>query len=60
VKGIIVHKEEKFVIPPTTESIKGINFQFSAEGDIDLLLKRNSKAINLFIEKIFLEKATSL
>ena len=41
--------------------IKGIKFQFSVrEGNLDLLLKRNSRAINFFIEKIFLEKAYSL
>jgi len=53
-------QEENFVILPTIESIKGIKFQFSAEGNIELLLKRNSKTVNLFIEKIFLERATSL
>jgi putative transposase len=42
------------------QSIKGIKFQFCIKGNLEFLLKRYSKAINLFIEKIFLEKATSL
>jgi len=44
----------------TDKNIKGIKFQFSTEDNLDLLLKRNSKAINMFIEKIFLERVTSL
>lgn len=43
------------------DSVKGIKFQFSLEeGNLNLLLKRYSKTVNLFIEKIFLEKANSL
>jgi len=42
-------------------SIKGIKFQFEVEqGNLDLLLKNYSKAVNLFLEKIFLEKAYNL
>lgn len=36
------------------EAIKGIKFQFYIkEGNLELLLKRYSKAINLFLEKYF-------
>jgi hypothetical protein len=43
------------------QSVKGIKLQFLVEeGNLELLLKRYSKAVNLFLEKIFLEKATSL
>jgi hypothetical protein len=43
------------------QAIKGIKFQFSlAEGNLELLLKRYSKTINLFLGKIFIEKANSL
>jgi putative transposase len=43
------------------EAVKGIKFQFSIkEGNLELLLKRYSKAVNLFLEKIFLEKTSSL
>jgi len=43
------------------QSVKGIKFKFSvSEGNIDLLLKRYSKAVNLFLEKIFIERTSSL
>jgi putative transposase len=43
------------------QSVKGIKLRFFVEeGNLELLLKRYSKAVNLFLEKIFLEKATSL
>jgi len=54
-------REENPVILLNAENIKSIKFQFSVrEGNIELLLKRNSKAVNILIEKIFLERATSL
>lgn len=43
------------------QSIKGVKFQFSIEeGNLELLLKRYSKAVNLFLEKIFLERVYSI
>jgi putative transposase len=43
------------------QSVKGIKIQFLIEeGNLELLLKRYSKAVNLFLEKIFLERTSSL
>jgi len=43
------------------QSVKGIKFQFIvSEGNINLLLKRYSKTVNLFLEKIFLYRVSSL
>jgi len=58
---MFIQKENQFEFFPTNNSIKGIKFQFSVkEGNLNLLLKRYSEAVNLFIEKIFLERTTSL